>query len=195
MFLIDKELLRRIEPVGALERLRSGQARVLRTLLSGTRVERLVEQEALDGDQAYPATTFLADLRTGLWRELSDDEVRIDAYRRNVQRVYLDQVEGQLGAGEAGDARSFFRGELRALDRAVAAGLPQVVERATRRHLEDVRDRVAHTLDPAWTAEQEGGRGVAGFTELDGLVNPWQLLGAEYHEACWRDHGITLDRP
>jgi hypothetical protein len=36
---------------------------------------------------------------------------------------------------------------------------------------------------------------VAGFTELDGLVNPWQLLGAEYHEACWRDHGITLDRP
>ena len=38
MFLIDKELLRRIEPVGALERLRSGQARVLRTLLSGTRV-------------------------------------------------------------------------------------------------------------------------------------------------------------
>ena len=195
MFLIDKELLRRIEPVGALERLRSGQARVLRTLLSGTRVERLVEQEALDGDQAYPATTFLADLRTGLWRELSDDEVRIDAYRRNVQRVYLDQVEGQLGAGEAGDARSFFRGELRALDRAVAAGLPQVVDRATRLHLEDVRDRVAHTLDPAWTADQEGGRGVAGFTELDGLVNPWQLLGAEYHEACWRDHGITLDRP
>ena len=86
-------------------------------------------------------------------------------------------------------------GNLRALDRAVAAGLPQVVDRATRLHLEDVRDRVAHTLDPAWTADQEGGRGVAGFTELDGLVNPWQLLGAEYHEACWRDHGITLDRP
>mgnify|MGYP001435774852 CR=1 FL=1 len=196
MFLIDPEILRRIEPVGALERLRSGQARVLRTLLSGARVERLVEQEALDGDQAYAATDFLADLRSGLWRELSDDDVRIDAYRRNVQRVYLDQVEGQLGSSGTGDARSFFRGELRALDRAVAAALPQTVDRATRLHLEDVRDRVAETLDPTRAASGGNGiRGLADEAEPGGSwPDPWQVLGAD-HEPCWLDHAITLDRP
>ena len=96
MFLVDPEILRRIEPVGVLKRIRTSQAGVLRTLMRGDRLARLVEQDAIDGDVAYAPTDFLADLRGGLWRELADVAVEIDAYRRNVQRTYLDVIDDRL---------------------------------------------------------------------------------------------------
>src|SRR5688572_19225636 len=49
----NPEILRRIEPAGVLERVRAGQQRVLTSLLSSTRLARLVEQEAIDGPKAY----------------------------------------------------------------------------------------------------------------------------------------------
>ena len=128
MFLVDREILRRIEPVGVLDRIRTSQARVLRTVMSGDRLARLVEQEAIDGDVAYAPTDFLADLRGGLWRELDEAEVAIDAYRRNVQRTYLDLIDDQLNGRSPAedDTRPFLRGELRALDGSIAAALAQV---------------------------------------------------------------------
>ena len=52
---INPDILRRIEPVGVLDRVRTGQQRVLNSLLSSARIMRLVEQEALDGAAAYRA--------------------------------------------------------------------------------------------------------------------------------------------
>jgi hypothetical protein len=43
----DTEILRRIEPVGVLDRVKTGQQRVLGSLLSSARITRLVEQETL----------------------------------------------------------------------------------------------------------------------------------------------------
>ncbi|MXW34285.1 MAG: zinc-dependent metalloprotease, partial [Chloroflexi bacterium] len=131
MFLIDPEILRRIEPAGALARIRAGQARVLRSLLSAGRIRRLVEQEAIDGEAAYAATDFLADLRAGLWGELDAPQVRIDAWRRNVQRVYLDLIDGQLNGRRpaGGDARPFRRGALRAVARTAGAALARAADR------------------------------------------------------------------
>ena len=197
MFLVDPEILRRIEPVGVLDRIQTSQTRVLRTLLRGDRIERLVEQEALDGALAYPATEFLADLRAGLWLELGDSDVRIDAYRRNLQRTYLEIVDDQLDGSSAsdGDARPFLRGELRALARAVAAALPQVSDRATRLHLEDVEDQVTRTLDPAGGAASGGSRSALAVSEFfaDGLPDPWAAL-AKDGPSCWPDHAVTVDR-
>ena len=68
-FAIKPEILRRIEPDGALARLSAAQQRVLTALLSTPRLDRLVEQEALDGAAAYRPTDFLADVRRGIWRE------------------------------------------------------------------------------------------------------------------------------
>src|SRR5262245_51617974 len=67
---IKSDILRRIEPVGALDRVRVNQQRVLNSLLSAGRVARLVEQETLDGKSSYAAVDFLKDVRTGIWREL-----------------------------------------------------------------------------------------------------------------------------
>jgi hypothetical protein len=61
---LNPEILRRIEPVGVLGRIESSQGRVLNALLSSVRVNRLVEQQALDGAAAYAPLEFLADVRS-----------------------------------------------------------------------------------------------------------------------------------
>ncbi len=198
MFLIDPEILRRIEPAGALARIRAGQARVLRSLLSAGRIRRLVEQEAIDADAAYSATDFLAHLRAGLWAELDAPDVRIDAWRRNVQRVYLELIDGQLNGRRpaGGDARPFLRGELRALDRTVGAALVRASDRATRLHLEDVRDSIARTLDPpaAPPAASGGSRALGGFGEelAHDPFAAWTMEAPYHAAACWPDYAVRI---
>ena len=67
---INRDILRRIEPVGVLDRVRTGQLRVLNSLLSSPRLGRLVEQEAIDGTAAYRPLELLADVRKGIWSEV-----------------------------------------------------------------------------------------------------------------------------
>ena len=50
---IDPQILRRIEPIGELSRIRNVQNGVLNNVLSSARFARLVEQEAIDGASAY----------------------------------------------------------------------------------------------------------------------------------------------
>ena len=154
MYFVKPEILRRIEPTGVLDRIRTSQQRVLTSLLSGPRIARLVEQEALDGAAAYRPTDFLADVRKGIWSELDREPVRIDPYRRNLQRAYLgvmgDKLNGRQPATD--DGRPLARGELRALDQSVRRALAKAADRATRFHLEDVRDQIARILDPKFVA-------------------------------------------
>ena len=173
---------------------------MLRSLLSAGRIRRLVEQEAIDGDDAYSATDFLAELRAGLWAELDAPAVRVDAWRRNVQRVYLDLIDGQLNGRQpaGGDARPFLRGELRALDRSIGAAVARVSDRATRLHLEDVRDTIARTLDPPapLPSTTPGSRALAGFDEqlADDPFAGWTIDAAHNAPACWPDYAVRIAR-
>ena len=201
-FLVDPDILRRIEPTGALERIRASQTRVLETLLSPSRLGRLVEQEVIDGAEAYAPTDFLGDLRAGLWSELEAPAVRIDAWRRNVQRVWLDLIRDRLGGRRpaAGEVRSLLRGELRALDRAIGAAAPRAVDRATRLHLEDVRDTVAWTLDPPPAAS--GGAsalaGAAGWSHGEtATADLWDAASFDPgapRRSCWPDYAVRVER-
>ena len=69
-WMIDEEILRRIEPVGVIDRIHTAQTRVLTQLLNSARFARLLEQETLDGNLAYSPVEFLASVRKGIWREL-----------------------------------------------------------------------------------------------------------------------------
>ena len=197
MFLVDPEILRRIEPVGVLDRIRTSQARVLRTLMSSARLARLVEQEAIDGDTVYSPTDFLADLRSGVWRELGDPDVRIDAYRRNLQRTYLDLIDDRLNGRSPAedDARPFLRGELRALHNSIAAASSHVSDRATGLHLVDVQDQIARTLNPPVQApassESETGRAFDS-SFVGALVDPWSGLTHD-GVSCWPDYAVRVD--
>src|SRR5262245_25816690 len=147
---LKPEILRRIEPVGAMARVNTAQERVLNSLLNNTRFDRLTEQEAIDGVAAYRPADFLADVRKGIWSEIDAPAVRIDVYRRNLQNSYIDLLSNKLNGRPAvtDDYRALIKAELRDLSTALTAAMPKAADRQTRAHLADAKDQIAKALDP-----------------------------------------------
>jgi hypothetical protein len=161
MFL-DQDILRRIENEGVVGRFRTQQSRVLGSLLSQPRLERLVEFESLAARpaDAYTLAELMADVRQGVWGELSAGSVRVDVYRRNLQRAFLDAADSRLNPTEAeltrnnnpapqpwaSDVRGVMRAELQDLDRLAERALARAGDDMTRIHLRDVRMEIARIL-------------------------------------------------
>lgn len=167
-FLID-DILRKIEVEGAIRRINQAQGRVLNQLFNDRRLERLIEFDALArAGESYSLAEMTADVRNGIWSELASGTVRIDAYRRELQRSYLNAVDGkinprpvQLPAGlpaqfaaqfagprATSDIKAVFRAELKALDGQLAAALGRTSDRTTRAHLDDARAQIKNILEP-----------------------------------------------
>jgi hypothetical protein len=179
------EILRRIEPTGVLNRVRNAQMTVLTSLLTTQRFTRLVEQEAIDGSAAYRPSEFLADLRRGIFSEMYAPQAKIDAFRRNLQRSYLELVATRLNGPQraTNDERPMFRGELRTIAADAATALGRTTDRDTRLHLEDVRDQVAKILDPKFQQTNPA--------PAQGAPNP--PPSAEDPVICWPDLAISAE--
>ncbi|MEO8096811.1 MAG: zinc-dependent metalloprotease [Acidobacteriota bacterium] len=182
---VKPELLRRMEPAGALARIRAAQMRVLTSLMSAQRFARLVEQEAIDGPKAYKPTEFLADVRQGIFTEMSQPRVKIDAFRRNLQRSYLDLIATRLnGNGRAtDDQRPMLRGELQAISANARTAAARAVDRETRLHLQDLRSEIAKILDPKYQQ--------ANPQQAAPLVLPISLN--DDGEFCWTDYAVVVE--
>ena len=162
-YFTDASLLRRIEPEGVVARLRDAQSDVLEALLSSRRLARLIEYEALQTPdaRAYTVADLLADLRDGVWTELDDRSVRIDVFRRNLQRTYVETLARHVAAestarqitssnssrSSSSDARALLRGELIELRRVVGDAIPRAADANTRLHLRDLEAEIAGVLD------------------------------------------------
>ncbi len=199
---IDPNILRRIQAVGVLATIRSAQSNVLSNLLNSPRFNRLAEQTALDGKPAYSAVEFLADVRAGVWKELADPHVRVDAYRRNLQRAFLDLVNTKVNGNApnlpanlppelaaqlaaSGDEKPLYRSELRSLNASIAAAIGKAADRETSAHLEAARDQIAKILDPKFAQSGGNAGGTANRIGFDPL---WAVPGPS--DLCWPDYFI-----
>ena len=184
-FAIRSDILRRIEPAGALARIKVSQQRVLDSLFSSARLVRLVEQEVIDGASAYRPSAFLQDVRKGVWSEVyGTGPIRMDAYRRNLQRAYIETASERVSGRQAttDDARAFFRGELRTLDADLRLARARVTDRQTRMHIDDVRAQIARATDPAVQATSAAApRPAIPQPGWDVTVEP---------DSCWTDYAI-----
>jgi hypothetical protein len=159
-FMIRPDILRRIQPTGIITRVQGMQSGIMSQLLQAARLDRMAEQAALDGALAYSPLQFLTDLRAGVWSELAKPGTTINVYRRNLQRSYLDNMDARInGAGLSPEVRSLARGEVKALDRQLAAALPTTTDELTRRHIQDCRDEIATMLDPTVPRPAAGAAG------------------------------------
>jgi hypothetical protein len=171
-YLIDANLLRRIEPEGTLRRIGGAQSRVLGYLLDTDRLNRLAEYEVLTPKRAdiYPLGEMLADVRRAVWSELGAGIVRIDPFRRALQRSWLSSADSKLNstpviiiapvpgpsrgprsrisAGPNTDVRALVRGELLDLDALLVSAMGRAADRTTRLHLIDARSEIKRILDP-----------------------------------------------
>jgi len=179
-WLIDPQILRRIEAFGALNRIGGMQSRIMFSLISNNRVSRLIEQEAMSGNGSYTAGEFLSEVRAGIWSELDAGSVSIDPYRRNVQRAYLGRLSQQINSAsnDQGDARAMLRGELRTLDVAIEKAIEKAADNETRYHLQDARDRIEEALDP----EKASSAGAArSFAEIEAMAAELEAAPT----SCW----------
>jgi hypothetical protein len=165
-FLLDKEILRRIEPTGSVQRISAAQSSILGSLLRNDRLMRMSEYaQEIGGTEGYMPLDLLADVRGGLFGELAGGGT-IDVYRRALQRAYVDMLDEKINppppnpnaprlnfgpqrpslGSELSDIYASVRAELKALDAQIAAALPRT-SGMTRAHLDDLRHRIAEALE------------------------------------------------
>lgn len=165
-WLVNEEVLSRIEGAGMLERIRSYQTRTLGRLLDPSRLARILENEVLNGSSAYSMDQLMEDLRIGIFSEVMAYS-NADPYRRNLQRAYLeglhelmtedqDRVPSRV-AGFIGYTRiEVSQSDIPALARAEVNELEELLEKAlkkgdlndrTEAHYEDLLSRIEMILD------------------------------------------------
>ena len=172
-YFLDIQILRRMEAEGTLKRIGGAESRLLTELLDNDRLSRLSEYEALAAkgksrNDIYSVPELLADVRSGVWKELSAPSVTIDPFRRALQRAYLAQADSKInpapaivitssrsgpsrsriGSGPNNDFRALMRGELMDLDQELKSSVGRATNRETRLHLLDARAEIKRILDP-----------------------------------------------
>ena len=164
-WLIDKTIFERIEYSGSVERIRKLQEQTLKNLLSLGKMARLIENETLNGSEAFKLIDLTTALRNSIWKELKRGQ-KIDTYRRNLQRAHIDRLAYLITAGNQSkrlgsdyvkstavntsqsDIIAVTRFELNELKHMTKQGLIITPDAVTRIHLQDIVERIEAVLNP-----------------------------------------------
>jgi hypothetical protein len=150
-WLLEEDVLRRVDGNGAMERMRRLQVGVLRALMRPDRLMRVAEQGARrPAEDAYTLADLMSDVKRGVWGALDDELVAVGPYARQLQRSYLSHAADLLENEEldASDVPAALRSQLQTLREEAGQAAARAANPATRRHLEDVAARVERILYP-----------------------------------------------
>lgn len=165
-WLIDQEIFNKVQYSGSVERIRALQVRTLNTILHLGKMARIIENETINGNDAYGLLEMMRDLRRGVWSETRSGKT-IDTYRRNLQKAHIDRLEYLMTAENQkklpdfggyrkstvvntsqSDIRSVARAELNNLKRDIRNSLSRISDNMSRYHLQDALERIEKILDP-----------------------------------------------
>jgi hypothetical protein len=165
-WLIDNNIFNKIESSGNIERIRKIQNNTLGNILDFGRLARLSENETINGKTAYGLLDMMQDLRKGIFSELSSGK-QIDAYRRNLQRGYIDEMANLMTKEQSpipgefrrfvvrtdvevsqSDIRAVTRAELKSLQSSIRSGLGRTNDAMSKIHLQDALERIDMILNP-----------------------------------------------
>ena len=165
-WMLDQNIFDKIQSAGSVERIRGMQVRTLNNILDFGRIARMIENEALNDDNAYNYLSMMQDLRSGLFSELRGGQT-IDVYRRNLQRAYVDRLAHLMTEEQTritgpfarfvnrtnvnvsqSDIRPVVRAELKNLRRNTQSAIGRTGDRMSRYHLSDLVERIDNILDP-----------------------------------------------
>lgn len=164
-WMIRKDVFGKAGFSGNIERISGIQSRGLNRVLDAGRMARMIENETLNGNDAYKLTTMFYGLRQGVWSELYKGGT-IDTYRRSLQRAHINRLDyllnkakDQRGYNEGyrkqstviidqSDIKAMVRGELNRLKRDIKANIGKAANTVSRYHLQDALTRIDNALDP-----------------------------------------------
>lgn len=149
-WLIEQDILSRIESEGMMDRIRGLQVGTLGRLLRSSTLNRLIEQEALNGSQAYSMLEMLNDTRNGIFSELKSG-ARIDPFRRNLQRGYVDRMADLLKSDESDvvqtDIRAVVRAQLEMIRKDAEKAAKRQRDSLSKYHLQELAVRIDALLE------------------------------------------------
>lgn len=161
-WMLDKNILSKTKSAGSVEKIRSMQVRTLNNILAFDRLARIIENETINGNNAYTLSNLMNDLTSGLWKEVKQGKTP-DTYRRNLQRAHIERLGYLLKEEQKlSDNQRRYGGitlvdvsqsDIRAAARAELNSLYQLVNRKRKTargigkaHLEDAKSSIAHLL-------------------------------------------------
>jgi hypothetical protein len=158
-WLTDKAITSRIQDFGILDRIRKLQVRTLNGILDWGRLGRVIENQALNGADAYGLLEMMTDLRMGIWSELPAGKT-IDVNRRSLQRAHIERLADLLTKDASGrsaaslnasqsDIRPAARASLNVLQAEIQRAIPRTSDTMSKIHLEDSLERINAILDPS----------------------------------------------
>lgn len=167
-WLVNEDVLAKIKPEMGVEAIKSLQEFALSSIFAGDRFVRLLESNSVNSSN-YSVDELLSDLENGLFSELKTKPT-LDIYRRNVQKVYVNQLIAQLTPPKTTvrsvpvgvtygfsskivdlsltDLPSIARGHLENLKSDIKIAISKSTDKVSSYHLKDLVFRIEKALDP-----------------------------------------------
>ena len=192
LWLINGPELAKFDNGVILNRIKAMQVSVLGNILSASRLARMYDNQAKNGGSAYTVTDMFNDMRPGIFVT-----GRPDAFNRNLQRGYIDDLKGLLNddysrtfpgatSGQLAsygltpinillsDIRPMVRAELKLID----SRLPKGGDAITAAHYTDLHLRIKEALNPTrpvvnLPAMPMGGRSFIEFRPAKDKMEPY----------------------
>jgi len=148
-WMINNEILGKIEGSGTMDRIRSLQSSTLNALFAQDRMKRLSEQAALQGKKTYGLNDLFYDSKKMIFREL-DLHFIPDAYRRNLHRSFLDKLASLLTLDNTdvsqSDISALARLTVNQIKMAASREAATIADATTKAHYLDLAQRAALIL-------------------------------------------------
>lgn len=149
--LLNAAIVNRFKYTGIANDVSGQQKALMQSLLSSTRIRRLMDEELLNGKQPYTVTELVGDVQSGIFSELNASVPKIDVLRRNLQRAYIEHLKAELMPSKDGGGGPIFFGDgggstdFRAVARVSLKGLQGQINTALVRTKDAIT--VAHLQD------------------------------------------------
>jgi hypothetical protein len=142
-WLIDKEILSRIEETGITERIRGLQDRSLAQLMNPDRLNRMIENNAVNGQNAYSINEMFDELIESIFSEVKSRNA-VSLYRRNLHRTFIEGLERTLqmesNKYEHSDMKAIARAKLKSLKTMLSSAVG--ADDMTKIHFDDLVERI-----------------------------------------------------
>ncbi len=162
-WLLDKNLIS-YAGAGDMTTISNIQNSILGRIMTASTISKLLQFEAYDQSAAYTATALFSDLKKGIWTELQTRQP-IDIYRRNLQKIYVQNLinlvkpaesaepaglrrGGSAASNNLNDGLSIAKGQAKDLMNEIRVALPSIQDQSSKLHLQDVMERLKTALDP-----------------------------------------------
>ena len=147
-WLLDKNILNKIDEDGYLEMVAKYQNRSLRTLLNAKTLKRMMDAQVIQ-ENNFAAIDMVATLRKGIFSETYTTK-NVDIYRRNLQKSFIAAMKRLMNdtSIKNTDISSIVRGELTTLKYQLNSASKRAINKITKYHYKDAVVMIKAVIDP-----------------------------------------------